>query len=199
MRASPVRESPDGKRLPRRSPAQGHTAHDLRDAMRNAPLVWHSFADIWSSGGRHVRLDLPVTLLESKEVRFMFHRKSVLTACGAAILGLVMTASGKAGGNPNRTTLLTFSGPVALPGVVLAGGTYAFERADGHADIVRVLSRNRSTVYLMAYTRQVERPEGLPAGRPVTFAETSSGAPRIKAWFPLDSSTGHEFIYIDGR
>jgi hypothetical protein len=129
----------------------------------------------------------------------MFHRKSVLRACGAAILGLVMTASGEAANDPSRTTLLTFSRPVALPGVVLAGGTYTFERAEGHPDIVRVLSRDRSKVYLLAYTRQVDRPEKLPAGRLVTFAEVSSGAPRIKAWFPLDSSTGQEFIYRDER
>jgi hypothetical protein len=125
----------------------------------------------------------------------MFLRQSVLTACGAAILGLVMTASGQAWVTPNRTTLLTFSGPVALPGVVLAAGTYTFERADGHLDIVRVLSKDRSKVYFMAFTREVDRPEGLSADRVVTFGEASSGAPPIKARYPLDSSTGHAFIY----
>src|SRR5438445_5285417 len=97
----------------------------------------------------------PVTLQRYKEVTPMFLRQSILSACGAAILGLVMTASGKAWVTPNRTTLLTFSGQVALPGVVLTAGTYTFERADGHPDIVRVLSRDRSRVYFMAFTRQV--------------------------------------------
>jgi hypothetical protein len=129
----------------------------------------------------------------------MFLRQSILTACGAAILGLVMTASGKAWVTPNRTTLLTFSGPVALPGVVLAAGTYTFERADGHPDIVRVLSRDRSSVYFMAFTRQVDRPEGLPSNRVVTFRESSGGAPPIEAWYPADSSISHGFIYDKKR
>ena len=110
-----------------------------------------------------------------------------------------MTASGKAWVTPNRTTLLTFSGQVALPGVVLTAGTYTFERADGHPDIVRVLSRDRSRVYFMAFTRQVDRPEGLPASRIVTFGEASGGAPPIEAWYPPDSSTGHGFIYDTKR
>src|SRR5689334_10938119 len=63
-----------------------------------------------------------------------------------------------------RTQYVTFSGAVALPGVTLHSGTYIFELADPEAahDIVRVMSRDRRTVYLSAFTREIPRPSGMP-------------------------------------
>jgi hypothetical protein len=58
----------------------------------------------------------------------MFTRNAVLTACGAAILGLIFTASTDAGGRTQMS--LTFNRPVALPGVTLGTGTYIFEQVD---------------------------------------------------------------------
>ncbi|SRR5216683_846757 len=97
------------------------------------------------------------------------------------------------GAEPNE---LTFSGPVALPGVVLPAGTYTFELASLNSpEIVRVRGRDRSPIF-MAYTRIVDRPEGVPPNRVVTFGEAAPGAPPpIAVWYPLDSSIGHEFIY----
>lgn len=127
----------------------------------------------------------------------MVNHKSVLTACGAALVVLVMAASGNAWVNVNRMNHLTFSGPVALPGVTLASGTYIFELATPtNLDIVRVLSRDRSRVYFMAFTTQVHRPAGLPADRLVSLAEAAAGAPTpIPAWYPRGDSIGHQFIY----
>ena len=128
----------------------------------------------------------------------MFNRKSVLTACGVAILGLVMTAPGNAGVDATRMNHLTFSGPVALPGTTLRAGTYIFELADPivSPDLVRVLNRDRSRVYLTVFTMKTERPEGMPADRLVSFGEARAGiAPPITAWFPVGESTGHQFIY----
>ena len=128
----------------------------------------------------------------------MFNRKSVLTACGVAILGLVMTAPGNAWVDATGMNHLTFSGPVALPGVTLRAGTYIFELADPTVSytLVRVLSRDRSRVYLTAFTMTTERPAGMPADRLVSFGEAPAGfAPPITAWFPVGESTGHQFIY----
>lgn len=93
----------------------------------------------------------------------MLNRKSGLTACGAAIVLVVMAASVEAWGTARHTTYLTFNRPFALPGVAFPAGTYIFELSDSSValDLVRVLSRDRSRVYLTAFTRLVERPKGL--------------------------------------
>jgi hypothetical protein len=101
----------------------------------------------------------------------------------------------------HRTTYLTFSGPVALPGVALARGTYVFELAAPQTDptIVRVLSRDRSTVYFMAFTEMVPRPPGGKNQR-VSLGEAGAGHPvPILAWYPDGDSSGRRFIYRDDR
>src|SRR5438876_445463 len=108
----------------------------------------------------------------------MSNRKSVLMACGA-ILGLAMTvsASGPVILGSNGVNRLTFSGPVGLPGVTLPAGTYVFELPEPKAvpNLVRVSSKDRSLVYLTAFTLQIERPEGLPDDRLVSFGEAPKG------------------------
>lgn len=127
----------------------------------------------------------------------MFNRKSLAAACGAAILGLVMAASSNASINASRTTYLTFSGPVALPGVTLGAGAYTFELADSSSrDIVLVRSRDRSRVYWMGFTWLTRRPAGLRDDRLVTLGEALTGTPPpITAWYPFGESTGYQFIY----
>ena len=127
----------------------------------------------------------------------MVTRKSVLTACSAAIVVLMMTASGDAWVNTGRTNHLTFSGPVALPGVTLTGGTYIFELPiPTSLDVVRVLSRDRSKVYFIGLTTPIQRPTGMPADRLVSLGEAPAGVPvPITAWYQLGGSMGHQFIY----
>jgi hypothetical protein len=63
-------------------------------------------------------------------------------------------------------------------------------------DVVRVSNRQRTEVYVTAFTRQTFRPAGMVRDQLVTFGETPArSAPPIKAWFPPESSVGHEFIY----
>jgi hypothetical protein len=124
-----------------------------------------------------------------------------LTAVGALLLVVVAAAStGAWAGSPEKTTYLTFNQRFALPGAQLAPGTYIFEVATPttSADVVRVSSRDRSKVFLTAYTRIIERPAGLPANRLVSFGEAARGsASPVKAWFPEGSNQGYEFIYRD--
>ena len=126
----------------------------------------------------------------------MLNRKSLLSAVGA-LLGLaVAVASANAWVSASRTTYLTFSGPVGLPGVTLGTGTYVFEVADGRVDIVRVMNKSRSTVFYMGFTEQVERPAGLSPNHQVSFSEVKPGvAPPIAAWYPLGDAIGHRFLY----
>ncbi len=99
----------------------------------------------------------------------------------------------------SRTTYLTFSKPVALPGVMLRPGTYIFElpEPDTSLDIVRVLSRDRKTVYFTAFTRMIERPAEMPASQLVSFQEVAPDAPMpITVWWS-DPLTGRQFVYAD--
>jgi hypothetical protein len=118
-------------------------------------------------------------------------------------LFLVVAATANTGAwvdSESRTTYATFNRPVALPGVELSAGTYIFELASPHSqlNIVRVSSRDRSKIFLTAFTRIVERPAGLPANRMVTLGEArASEPPPVKAWFPAASGNGHEFIYYN--
>ncbi len=119
-------------------------------------------------------------------------------ACGALIVGLCLAASASAIGTVNRTTYLTFSGDVALPGVKLAAGTYIFELASpGQSpSLVRVLSRDRSKIYLLAFTNFTPRPMGADRNNHVSLGEARRGeTPPVKAWYPTDESMGREFIY----
>jgi hypothetical protein len=127
----------------------------------------------------------------------MVTRKTALTACGAALLGLIIAASGDAASvGLGRTNHLTFTGPVGLPGVTLLRGTYTFELIELSPGVVRVLSRDGLQVYFTGFTRPVGRPAGLSADRAVTFAETRRDvAPHIQAWYPIGVSTGQQFVY----
>lgn len=128
----------------------------------------------------------------------MVNRKSMLTACGVAIMGMVMAVSVAAWGDGSQTTYLTFSRPFALPGVTLPAGTYIFELANPNAspDIVQVLSRDRQRAYLMAFTRSIQRPQDMRSDSQVTFGEVPSGmTPPITAWYPIAEAVGHQFVY----
>jgi hypothetical protein len=128
----------------------------------------------------------------------MGYRKSVLAVCGAIIV-LAAASVGHAW-SPNRTTILTFSGPVELPGVALGSGSYIFELLDpvGNIDVVTVRDKDRTRVYYSGFTRRVERPAGKIGA--VKLEETRPGmVPRILAWYPTTDAVGHSFVYSKGR
>jgi hypothetical protein len=97
----------------------------------------------------------------------------------------------------DRLTYLTFSAPVALPGITLPAGTYQFTRPDceNAPDVVRVATADGTNVYGTFLTIPEQRLS--PSSRPeVMFAEMPSGSPdAIKAWFYPGETTGDEFLY----
>jgi hypothetical protein len=130
------------------------------------------------------------------DMTFRMNRRVLLAMGGLAACGLLVAVPGQAGMSIDRTTELTFSKPVALPGVTLGAGTYIFERAAPSTaiEIVRVSSKDRRFVYFMGYTRLVARPRGSNAS--ITFSEAPAGAAvPIAAWYPTATSTGHQFLY----
>src|SRR5262249_3648886 len=118
-------------------------------------------------------------------------------AIGGVLLGLAGSST-HALPLDTRTMYISFSRPVALPGVELNAGTYVFELATPMSDssLVRVTSRDHRTVYLTAFTIAIDRPANLKPGQVITFGEAARGTPPpIAAWFPDDMRDGREFIY----
>jgi hypothetical protein len=118
---------------------------------------------------------------------------------GALLLGLSAATPTSASSDPSHLTYVTFHRSVMLPGdVQLTPGTYRFEfAASPEVGLVRVSSRDLGTVYLMAYTSDVERPNNNGDREAVvTLSKNSQGAmPSITAWYPLGESVGHQFVY----
>ncbi|HKQ72621.1 MAG TPA: hypothetical protein VJ810_02760 [Blastocatellia bacterium] len=101
----------------------------------------------------------------------------------------------------NKKTILTFSQPVEVPGVVLPAGTYVFKLLDSASDrhIVQIFNEDQTHIYatilaIPNYRLQV-------TGKTViTFVERPAGEPpAIRAWFYPGDNFGQEFVYRKSR
>jgi hypothetical protein len=150
--------------------------------------------------GNAIALDDADTAMRrvAKEEGHMIKHLTIAVA-GAVLLAVAAAASTVAwASEAEKTTYLTFNRSVAIPGAQLDPGTYIFELASPGTSFgsVRVSNRNRSKVYLMAFTRSIGRPAGLAANHLVLLDEASQGeAPAVRAWFPQGANQGYEFIY----
>jgi hypothetical protein len=97
----------------------------------------------------------------------------------------------------NKKTILTFSGPVQIPGATLPAGSYVFKLADipGNRHVVQVFDKDEKKIYTTMLAIPNERLE--PTDDPVVlFAERASGSPQaIKVWFYPGNRIGNEFVY----
>ena len=126
----------------------------------------------------------------------MKYWKSVRIGCGAAAVALLVASSGHA--FVNHENQLTFSRPVALPGVVLPAGAYSFDLVDStsNLDVVVVRNRARTKVYYMGFTSLVRRPAGMPPTAPIVFGEAAANEARpIATWYEIGNAIGHQFLY----
>ena len=129
----------------------------------------------------------------------MCTRRFVLAVLCAATLSGLMALPSIADAWATHENFVTFSAPVALPGVTLAPGTYLFRSASDTANgVVQVLRRDKGrpmTSYFMGMTQPVERTTS-DRRNLVSLGEAVSGQPTpIKAWFPDGERLGHSFIY----
>jgi len=117
-------------------------------------------------------------------------------ACGAAMLSLLLAPAARAD-EFTKLTLLTFSGPVDLPGISLPAGTYRFSLADPETGrrVVKVASKDGTKTYGMFLSMSNQRVT--PTKQPVIlFKEAAAGAPpAVKVWFYPGESYGYEFAY----
>jgi len=129
----------------------------------------------------------------------MCTRRFVLAVlCAATLAGLlaIPTIADAWGTHENS---ITFSAPVALPGVTLAPGTYLFRSpSEMSSSVVQVLRQDKGRPmisYFMGMTQPIERTNFDPRSL-VSLGEAVSGQPTpIKAWFPNGERLGHAFVY----
>jgi len=120
-----------------------------------------------------------------------------VASLAAAALMLSMAPVPATAHTYDKTTYLTFSGPVQIPGGTLEGGTYRFRLAnpDTSRNVLQVLSNDGSIVYAMFHTIPDSRNVVTEAST-VTFRETPAGLPpAIRSLFYGGELNGYEFVY----
>src|SRR5216684_917645 len=100
----------------------------------------------------------------------------------------------------NKETKLEFSGPVEVPGKVLAAGKYVFKIADSESDrnIVQIFSEDAHGDQKLVTTTMAipDYREDTPEKTIIQFEERPSGSPEaIHSWFYPGDNTGWEFVY----
>jgi hypothetical protein len=145
--------------------------------------------------------DLPQ--LKEKEMKLF---KVSTTMCCIALMGAVFTPTAKAD-DWNNKTVITFSGPVEIPGVHLTGfgilpaGTYVFKLLDSASDrhIVQIFSQDQKTVYATILAIPNYRLKATDK-TVMTFSERPAGEPEaLRAWFYPGKNWGDEFVYPKAR
>lgn len=104
----------------------------------------------------------------------------------------------------NRETVITFSGPVEVPGVgaqTLPAGTYVFKIFDSQSDrhIVQIFNQDKTHVFTTILAIPNYRLKTTDK-TVITFSERPAGQPEaLKAWFYPGRAWGEEFVYAKSR
>jgi hypothetical protein len=127
---------------------------------------------------------------------------AMTAVCSVALVGAVLAPAARAD-DWNRKTVITFSGPVEIPGVhlkgwgVLPAGTYVFKIVDSQSDrhIVQIFSKDEKTVYATILAIPNYRLKAT-SKTVITFRERPAGEPEaLRAWFYPGRNWGEEFVY----
>jgi hypothetical protein len=132
--------------------------------------------------------------------------KAVATVGCLALFGAMFAPTASAD-EFNRKTVMTFSGPVEIPGVHLAGwgvlpaGTYVFKILDSQSDrhIVQIFNAEETRIYATILAIPNYRVQ-VTDKTVVTFKERPAGQPQaLHAWFYPGRNWGEEFVYPKAR
>ena len=126
---------------------------------------------------------------------------------GLCLTVLCLLAAPKATADEwDHKTVLTFSGPVEVPGVgqhILPAGTYVFKLVESSSDrhIVQIFNQDQTQVLTTILAIPNYRLKATDK-TVITFRERPAGEPEaLKAWFYPSHEWGEEFVYgiIDRR
>jgi hypothetical protein len=122
--------------------------------------------------------------------------KSVLVVLALAFLGAIFASAVRADGW-NKTTVITFSEPVEIPGQILPAGTYTLKLLNIASERHVVQFLDESGTHVIATVLAINNWRLRPTGKTVIrFSETSGDNPEaIKAWFYPGDNFGQEFVY----
>ena len=104
----------------------------------------------------------------------------------------------------NRKTVITFSGPVEVPGVgqhTLPAGTYVFKILNSQSDrhIVQIFNQDETQVLTTILAIPNYRLHATDKTT-ITFRERPAGEPEaLRAWFYPGREWGEEFVYAKSR
>ncbi len=122
--------------------------------------------------------------------------------CFTALVGAVLIPNAQAD-DWNRKTVISFSAPVEIPGVHLAGwgvlpaGAYVFKILDSQSDrhIVQIFNQDETTIYATILAIPNYRLKATDK-TVMTFRERPAGEPEaLRAWFYPGRNWGDEFVY----
>jgi len=147
------------------------------------------------------------TRVQNKGAIQMSLSKAVTTSVFClALTGAAFSPAAKAD-EWNRKTVMTFSGPVEIPGVHLKGwgllpaGTYVFKILDSQSDrhIVQIFNGDETQVLATILAIPNYRLKATDK-TVVTFRERPAGEPEaLRAWFYPGRNWGDEFVYPKAR
>jgi hypothetical protein len=124
--------------------------------------------------------------------------KSIAAAFCCALLLVILPA---AADQWNKKTIVTFSQPVELPGIVLPAGTYVFKLFDSlsNRNIVQVFNADETKIFTTILAIPNYRLE--PSEETILrFDERPRDLPEaLRAWFYPGDNFGQEFVYPKSR
>src|SRR4029078_4885575 len=98
--------------------------------------------------------------------------------CCAAVVTVALAPSARAD-EWNKKTILTFGGPVQIPGATLPAGSYVFKLADipGNRHVVQVFDKDEKKIFttILHIPKQRLEPTHTRVG---LFSERASGVPQ---------------------
>ena len=128
--------------------------------------------------------------------------KTALVVFALSFLGSMWTPGIQAQSNDyKKKTIVTFTQPVEIPGMILPAGTYTIQLVDSDSDrhIVRFFNADQTKV--VATVLAIPNLRLKTTNKPVmTFSERPINSPEaLKAWFYSGDSFGQEFVYPKSR
>jgi hypothetical protein len=126
----------------------------------------------------------------------MRNRILTLIATSLLLVGALLVPHVRAD-EEDKKTVVTFDGPVQVPGTVLPAGTYVFKLADSQSDRHIVQIFNADETRLFATILAIPDYHTTPSDKSILpFDERPSGQPEaLRTWFYPSDNYGQEFVY----
>ena len=127
----------------------------------------------------------------------MLKRAFIMVACAAMLIPAFRATASEW----DKKTVITFSHPVELPGVVLPAGTYVFKLANlqGSRNVIQVFNSEENQIFATILAIPHQHPQAHDQTY-VGFEERRADTPQaIHEWFYPANDRGLEFVYPKPR